>query len=364
MALAWFTIIVANGPLNFFFLAGWAIHGGKAWVAGLCLSFISGYITMWNGGVNATFTNVSRALTMYAGQSQFTFEEVEISHLIPDELRDQMPKDIYFRRSYFRFLSGLKGLFKPVRAFIVKCQKPPFPAQLKAFVNTEGTSVLFLRDDPADLTLLGRFKFYHELGHLSHIGRLWAREQFAIPWRCCITGLTVYFTARNSIWRPVILWLYLAQQWYRYTTTSRVGAEMLADRYAFIAVAKQGLLPTLFTQLEQLYEEDLHAAEVDRALKWRDRLLIIWRLQYIRRHRAKDFSRETLSNTPLSFTGIDDFVLYVLLVYLAINAESPGLATFCVFAVALVVILSMNIFLFRHILYLERRIEMATIPMH
>src|ERR1700694_6245353 len=201
-----FATCVAVFQLSCFFLVGFLFHRTWQWMAGFCIAVLITYACWFYGRAEATLKTVKSVLAnFFDTPSNWTLEEVDIAPLIPENVRQRL----FFKRPLQSIMKD--RVIKPIRAFVVRYSKPPFPAQLKAYSDADGTGMIFLRDKPEDFTVLDMFKLYHELGHLSQMGTILEQEVYASFYRRCFTMAAIIPTLYFEWWIVPLSLIYVLQ---------------------------------------------------------------------------------------------------------------------------------------------------------
>ena len=199
-----FVLFVGVFQLSCFFLVGFLFHRTWQWMAGFCMAVLITYACWWYGRAEATLKTVTGVMAnFFDTPGNWTLEEVDIAPLIPENVRQRL----FFKRPLQSILKD--RVIKPIRAFVVRYSKPPFPAQLKAYSNADGTGMIFLRANPEDFTVLEMFKLYHELGHLSEMGTRLEQEVCASFYRRCYTMAAIIPTLYFMWWMVPLSLIYV-----------------------------------------------------------------------------------------------------------------------------------------------------------
>ena len=316
--------------LSFFFLVGFLFHRTWQWGAGFCLAFLVSLACELYGRAEATLKTVKGVMeNFFDTPSNWTLDEVDITPLIPENVRQRL----FFRRPLESILKD--RVIKPIRAFVVRYSKPPFPAQLKAYGNADGTGMIFLRDKPEDFAVLERFKLYHELGHLSAIGTRLEQQVCASAYRRCYTMAAIIPTLYFEWWIVPLSLIYVLQQAYK-DITMRVRAELYADSFAIEAIEQTGSLPQLLADLQEYYADESNSIlTTPKQLATREKLgfqvqfeyLLLSRMRQSQFNQAKQrlAKNKPLGPVGLSIIGPGDILMGLLFMYLAARyAVFPG----------------------------------------
>ncbi len=323
-----------TSQLTAFFLSGTLLQGGYQWAIGLTLSILLWAVCGVLGAMTGSIKNLKDMHRVYFDKSaEFEFDEFNVIKLVPEALRDSLLYRKSFWNPALRKLLDLPAVFQPIRAFVVRRSKPPYPAQLKAFVNPGGTSALFLRDRPEGLSLIGRFKLYHELGHLTRFGAVLAGEKFAVVNRRTFTLVIVALSYPRSLWTWALMLVFFLHQLYREKIIVSRGCEMDADAFAFDAIGDAESQKRVLEQLETLTEEDsLNSSSQENRIF---NNITDWRLILLNQKKNRLAKGRSLP-PGITYTGLDDWLLSLLFALLGCYSPLPG-------AIPLVILLSLII---------------------
>lgn len=112
--------------------------------------------------------------------------------------------------SFMGHKARIKSLKPDVRIYVVKKGNSKIvPMQITAFQTFGGLSFIFLRDDPKQITPIGRFFMYHEVGHAS-IQQEYARRITKLGWQFfLLPTIWIAINMRFTTASLLILALYL-----------------------------------------------------------------------------------------------------------------------------------------------------------
>lgn len=351
-------IFIVGSQLGSFFLAGFLFHRTSGWLIGFFISLIITLVCRTHANLVLTLKNVQDLLlTFFETPGTFALEEVDILPFVPAKALEKVNYRKVFSMQYFRKLANLDASYQPIRAFVVKTFRPPFPTDLKAYANTEGTSMVFLRDRPENLSVFEMFKLYHELGHLTLMGTMLDVEKYAVVARRTFTIVAVIPTLYFFPWVWPILCVYLAQQVYRERITINRGVEVFADSFAFEAIQERGQLPQLFGFLEEYYEEEISSLSSSASKSDKKSLhMFYWRRMLLNQGKRR-LAKNKLQAPGITFIGPDDVVMSLLFAYLAQYAVLPGFWYFAVFGGLAILVLLFDFRGWSYLPYFHGRLD-------
>jgi hypothetical protein len=228
-------------PIVSFFLGCLVLRPSLTWACLLVLSF--------GASILISVTSASaRGAESYRAALPLLFPEEEsnqfitrlpleaVAPLLPNSLSDGLRE----RRPYWDMfpLSLLPHeQVKPLLIYQRHFTGPPYDDVLKAFPNASATSFLILRDDPRDGTrLFDRFKFYHEVAHVTTDGvRSWGDRYTRL-------GQTIIAYSIAFAFSPISFFAHaflMLNVWAEYNTVKayQLRLETQADTQALLGIA-------------------------------------------------------------------------------------------------------------------------------
>lgn len=313
--------MVMENQLSMFFLACFLLHRTWNWAALLALSILFHWVTLSFGLAASSMENYGYAVREFLDRpGNYRLQPLNITPFIEPNIADHLPIMKGRASQVFREKGTNKVAYQPIRAFFVKTVKPPFPSQLKAFCHSMNSSLLFLRDDPITLGPLGKFKLYHELGHLTTEGIfLWA-EHYAAPPRLIPMALSLFACVGLSWWSlallPYALYLNLKRLFIR-----DVIVEVQADTFAFGAIRNRETLKQVLADLDDLWAEDVQ--RVPRSTPPFKNVVLKARLRQLRYYRLSLANNKLPNRLPRAWS-MWDLLFLGLFTYVATTAHGPG----------------------------------------
>jgi hypothetical protein len=298
--------LLLEHPASGFLLVGLIVHRKLIWLLALLCSATLFYVGLEVGILLSHRESVNQLGLAYFSDNAPQLIEVDIEGALPERVRRAIlpivPTDS----------SG-----KSFHAFVVKdCRE----SALVAFTNPIGSGFVFLREMPNLQSAVGRFKLFHELGHLSSTARFNSFIETSMKLRFFDT-FGVLLSSLQPTWWYCLLGPFYDACMRRRRWIAEVAQELFADSFACWAFDDLGELEKALEALLKESESDANTA-MDCDVAFTKYELKEKQHRHMQMARALDQLRKG-KKTAFGLTNVD-----ITPMYLCLALATPLLAVF------------------------------------